>query len=170
MGRGSAQKGPLRSPKNVKLFTEHQVFTESELFSRYEIMQENYIKTIQIEAKTMVSMMDKAFLPSVLSYIKELAQTASSVKALVPQAPTAAQETLIDALSGLYASIYRQKEDLKNAIAKAAGMPDSMDKVRYCRSILAKMDEMRVDADEAERLVPDAFLSYPAYDKLLFSV
>ncbi len=158
------------APKNVKLFTEHQVFTESELFSRYEIMQENYIKTIQIEAKTMVSMMDKAFLPSVMSYIKELAQTASSVKALVPQAPTAAQETLIDALSGLYASIYRQKEDLKNAIAKAAGMPDSMDKVRYCRAILAKMDEMRVDADEAERLVPDAFLSYPAYDKLLFSV
>jgi len=157
--------------KNLDLFTKHHVFTESELYSRYEIMQENYVKIINIEAKTMVSMMDKTFLPCLLSYIKELAETAAKTKALVPSAPVSAQEKLVEILSGYYASVSRQNEELKTAIAKADTVEDSMEKVNYfCHTILAKMNAMREDVDAAESLIPDAFLSYPTYDKLLFSV
>ena len=62
----------LIAEKNVELFLKHGIYTKEELFSRYEIKEENYIKTINIEAKTMLSMMKKTFLPSVLSYCKEL--------------------------------------------------------------------------------------------------
>ena len=58
----------LIAEKNVELFLKHGIYTKEELFSRYEIKEENYIKTINIEAKTMLSMMKKTFLPSVLSY------------------------------------------------------------------------------------------------------
>ena len=57
--------------KNVKLFTKHKVLTESECFSRFEILLENYSKTIHIEALTMIDLINKEVIPSVLSYEKD---------------------------------------------------------------------------------------------------
>ncbi|MCI7263361.1 MAG: glutamine synthetase III [Otoolea sp.] len=157
--------------KNVELFTKHHVFTKEEIFSRYEIMEENYVKTINIEAKTMVSMMDKVFLPSVLSYIKELAATAGSAKALVPSISMTSEEKLMNTLADSYGTIAEMTEALKAAIAGADKLESYTDKVSYFHyTILAKMDELRAVVDKAEALIPDSFLPYPTYDKLLFSV
>ena len=159
------------APKNVKLFTKHYVYTEGELYSRYEIMQENYVKTINIEAKTMVSMMNKSFLPSLLSYRKELAETAGKTKALLPTVSILAEEKIISELSALYSSIFDKTAILKSAIEAGAEMADDMEKVTYFRyTVLTAMEGLRKEVDAAEALIPDSFLSYPTYDKLLFSV
>jgi glutamine synthetase len=68
--------------KNVKLFTSHGVFTEKEMISREEILLENYCKIINIEALTMLDMMRKNIMPAVVTYTKELSDTAMSLKAL----------------------------------------------------------------------------------------
>ena len=139
--------------------------------SRYEIKEENYIKTINIEAKTMLSMMKKTFLPSVLSYCKELAETAAKTKAILPDAPISAESKLLEKLSGLYTEISEKTEALAEAEKAAESMEDNIEKVAYFHyTILAKMDDLRSSVDTAEALIPDSFLPYPTYDELLFSV
>ena len=78
----------IRTEKAIKLFEEFGVYTRTELESRAEIEYEAYSKTVNIEAKTMLSMMKKTFLPSVLSYCKELAETAAKTKAILPDGDT----------------------------------------------------------------------------------
>ncbi|PWM46900.1 MAG: glutamine synthetase type III, partial [Clostridiales bacterium] len=63
--------------KSINLFTKHKIFTEKEIFSRYEILVENYSKIISIEALTMLDMAKKDILPAVTKYSKMLAETAS---------------------------------------------------------------------------------------------
>ena len=161
----------LIAEKNVELFLKHGIYTKEELFSRYEIKEENYIKTINIEAKTMLSMMKKTFLPSVLSYCKELAETAAKTKAILPDAPISAESKLLEKLSGLYTEISEKTEALAEAEKAAESMEDNIEKVTYFHyTILAKMDDLRSSVDTAEALIPDSFLPYPTYDELLFSV
>ena len=161
----------LIAEKNVELFLKHGIYTKEELFSRYEIKEENYIKTINIEAKTMLSMTKKTFLPSVLSYCKELAETAAKTKAILPDAPISAESKLLEKLSGLYTEISEKTEALAEAEKAAESMEDNIEKVAYFHyTILAKMDDLRSSVDTAEALIPDSFLPYPTYDELLFSV
>ena len=70
--------------KNIELFKNINVYTERELHSRYEILMENYCKTINIEALTMIDMVKKYIIPSVLSYQGEIAEIANSKKQLIP--------------------------------------------------------------------------------------
>ena len=70
--------------KNIELFTKHSIFTSEEIHSRYDIWLENYSKTINIESNTMVEMVQKDLLPSVLSYVEEIASTASLKASVVP--------------------------------------------------------------------------------------
>lgn len=60
--------------KNVELFTKHHVLSETELYSRYEILLENYSKTIHIEALTMIDLVKKEIIPAVLGYQGEIAR------------------------------------------------------------------------------------------------
>ena len=70
--------------KNEKLLTSHHIFTDAELHSRYEIKMENYVKTLHIEANTLVEIIQKDLLPSITTYMEKLAQTASLKKSVVP--------------------------------------------------------------------------------------
>ena len=161
----------IRTEKAIKLFEEFGVYTRTELESRAEIEYEAYSKTVNIEAKTMLSMMKKTFLPSVLSYCKELAETAAKTKAILPNAPISAESKLLEKLSGLYTEISEKTEALAEAEKAAESMEDNIEKVTYFHyTILAKMDDLRSSVDTAEALIPDSFLPYPTYDELLFSV
>lgn len=159
------------SEKNRHLFIKNGVLTQEELLSRYEIMQENYIKTVNIEAKTMISMMYKTFLPAVFSYIGELAKTTERINklALVFSAPN--DNSTISLLLSKYTIISKKTDALKTALIKTQNMPDDMEKVKYFHDIiLAQMEELRKEIDETECLIPDSYLGYPTYEKLLFSV
>ena len=116
-------------------------------------------------------MMKKTFLPSVLSYCKELADTVAKTKAVLPNAPVSAESRLLEKLSTLYTEISEKTDALAEAEKAAESMKDDIEKVSYFHyTILAKMDDLRSSVDTAEALIPDSFLPYPTYDKLLFSV
>lgn len=157
--------------KNVDLFIDHHIFTKEELFSRYEILLENYVKTINIEVKTMKEMLIKDFLPSVMAYSDEIVQAALSKKALLPGISTKAEESLVTQFSEAYASITEGLEKLDAAVAKAEAETDSYKiAMVYHDEVLAVMDELRKVADTIETKLPDEALPYPTYDQLLFSV
>ncbi|MBR5808689.1 MAG: glutamine synthetase III, partial [Clostridia bacterium] len=60
--------------KNVKLFEAHKVFTATEMRARYEILLDNYSKTINIEALTMLDMAKKDILPASASFMGHLSE------------------------------------------------------------------------------------------------
>ena len=157
--------------KNVKLFTEHKIYTESELHSRVEIWLENYYKTINIESNTMSEMVQKDVLPAVFSYMEQLASTANLKKAVAADISTSSEAALLTKLSDLSGKMMDGIAKLKADTAEAAAKEDVLECSRaYQQVVLADMDELRAAADEAETLIPEALLPYPTYGKLLFSV
>ena len=159
------------SEKNKKLLLDHKIFTEQELYSRYEIMLENYMKTINLEANTMVEMIQKDFLPAIISYTEQLARTASLKKSVVPHVTIVSEESLIKKLSEAQTKLYNGVEKLKTDNLAARQITDHLEADKYYQSVVLKdMEEIRVFADEAEALMPEAMLPYPTYGELLFSI
>ena len=159
------------APKNVDLFTKHHILTKEEIYSRYEILLENYVKTIIIEARTMAEMLTKDFLPSVSAYAGEISKNAASAKTFLPCADTSAEEALVKSLTDSYVSITEEIARLKESIQDAATMEDMQKAADFCHcELLSKMEALRLAANSAEELIPDSMLPYPTYDQLLFSL
>ena len=157
--------------KNVELFTSHKIFTKEEIFSRYEILLENYVKTIGIEARTLEEMITKDLLPAVSTYAAQVSSNAASKKAFMPSISTAPEEALVEKLSAAYTSMTEGVAELK-VLAEEAGAMDDMQAAADAShdKVLAKMDEICTVASDVEALIPDSILPYPTYDQLLFSL
>ncbi len=161
----------LVAKKNVELFKKHGIYSETELNARYEIMLENYCKTLHIEALTMQDMVVKQFLPSLLEYTEEIVNTAISKKTLSEALVTKTEEKQAATLSKLYSEIFDLAETLKKDTKKAEGMDDYLTLAKfYHETVVQDMEKLRKVADEAELLLPDEFLPYPTYEKMLFYV
>ena len=91
----------LLDEKNVTMLTSLGVYTEAELRSRYEIMLENYCKTVSIEALTMADMAKKEILPAVEAFAADTARAAAAKRALDPDCPCAYERGLVRRLSTL---------------------------------------------------------------------
>ena len=105
--------------KNKKLLTSHHIFTDAELHSRYEIKLENYVKTLHIEANTMVEIIQKDLLPSITTYMEKLAQTAALKKSVVPDISVSAEAALLTKLTELAETMTKDLETLKTDTAMA---------------------------------------------------
>ena len=159
------------SEKNEKLLTEHKIFTKAELYSRYEVKLENYVKTLHIEACTMAEIIQKELLPSVTAYMEQIAQTASLKKSVVPDISVSSEAGLLKKLTSLEDAMTADLETLKTDTAKAEGCEDLLEKAKlYQKEVLADMEKLRESADAAELLIPESILPYPTYGALLFSV
>ena len=159
--------------KNEKLLTGHHIFTHAELHSRYEIKLENYVKTLHIEAGTMVEIIQKDLLPAVTTYMEKLAQTAALKKSVVPDISVSAEAALLTRLTELSETMVKDLERLKEdtAMAEYEVGKDLLKSAKLYQSVvLTDMEKVRVSADAAEALIPDSILPYPTYGKLLFSI
>ena len=159
--------------KNERLLTSHHIFTDAELHSRYEIKMENYVKTLHIEANTLVEIIQKDLLPSITTYMEKLAQTASLKKSVVPGISVSAEASLLSRLTELAETMTKDLEALKadTAMAEYEVDKDLLKSAKLYQSVvLTDMEKVRVSADAAEALIPDSILPYPTYGKLLFSI
>ena len=157
--------------KNVKMLTAHKIFSPAELHSRYEILLENYSKTVNIEALTMVDMARKEILPAVEGYTKSLAETLAAKKAAVAGLPCKYETATIAKLSELSDEIADATADLDSEIAKFQAIEDVTEAANDIRDvILGKMDALRAVCDKAETITAKEFWPFPTYSDLLFSV
>ncbi len=157
--------------KNIRLFTRHKVLSEVEMHSRYEIMLENYCKTLNIEALTMIEMSRRDILPAILTYLKELSDTAVAKKSLVSNADCDFEEKTIAKLSSLASAIYYSVENLEKTLASLKEISDMKQlALEYKDKVIAEMQELRAAADEAESLTAQKYWPYPTYGDLLFGV
>ncbi len=159
------------SQKSVDLFTQHKIFTKEEIFSRYEILLENYSKTLHIEGKTMLEMIQKDLLPAVYTYSQKISETILSKRKVSDSLSTTGEEDLLAQLAHcsdtLSQNLITLQKDLETA--EATQEPLAAAKL-YETSILKDLEEIRESADQAEALIPDQLLPYPTYDRLLFGV
>jgi len=160
----------LVAEKNIKVLEKHGVLSPTEIHSRYEICLENYIKTIRIEALTMIEMASRQILPVSLAYAKKVADTVASFNTAGTDSTVAKEEldTLVSLTSNLKASINKLSEKLEE-VDKHEG--DSLGHARaYKDVIIPLMEELRAVADEIETKVDASMWPMPTYGDLLFGV
>ncbi len=159
----------LKDKKNINLFTKFGVYSEVELESRYEILLENYSKTIHIEALTLKDMLEKQFMPALLKYTDVLSASVISKKTL--GVTVKSEEKQLKKLSGLYESVYELTDVLAGDISKGEGFTDLLEQAEfYHDTVFDDMGKVRAVADEAEPLIPEELMPYPTYEQMLFYV
>ena len=157
--------------KNVELFKKHHIFTETEIQSRYEILLENYTKTLRIEARTLVDMVTKQFLPALADTIDRSVTLANKKKELSEKISVKADKAIVEKLSKSYDAVYDKVTKLAADIVKADKITDELKLAKYYEGeILKEMSAIREVADEAEVLIPKDILPYPSYADMLFYV
>ncbi|WP_022761440.1 glutamine synthetase III family protein [Butyrivibrio sp. AD3002] len=159
------------SDESVELFTKHGIFTKEEIHSRYDILLENYSKSVHIEALTMQEMVRKDLTEGIVSYQKDLGKEIAQKKSLLGDGSavleTGVLKTIDEASTGMCKALATLEADTKKAEEKE----DLLEQAAYYQqTILSDMDELRKYADEAEALIPDKYLSYPTYGQMLFSL
>ena len=158
------------SDKNIKLFTSHNVYSETEMRARYEILSENYCKTLNIEALTMIDMAKKDYLPAVSRYSHELSDTIIA-KAACGDVDSTYEKELLAKISKLNTAAYKKVQKLEEATLKAKEINDTTAlSMFYKDSVFSAMSELRITVDELETMVPAESWPYPSYGDMLFSV
>ena len=159
------------SEKSIALFTGHGIYTEAEIRSRYDILLENYSKAIHIESLTMQEMVKKEFTAGLIAYMNVLAEEAARKKSLLPGIGCRLEETRITKLDRAAEKMMGALDKLEKDTREAENIADDLEKAEYYQSvILSDMDGLREIVDEAEAMIPDEYLSYPTYSRLLFSL
>jgi glutamine synthetase len=159
--------------KNIAIFEKHQVLSKVELHSRVEIMLENYVKTINIEALTMLEMAKRQILPAVIGFATTLADSIGKIKAVSTSVSTSVQETLLsevsDGISSFSANIVALEKALDSA-EEAAGA-DLQKLGEYYRDVIfTTMGKLRADSDKLENIVDVQAWPLPTYADMLFNV
>ena len=161
----------LLDPKNVEMLTAHKVFSRSELESRYEIILENYCKSVNIEALTMIDMARKEILPAVEAYACDIAKTLNAKTAAVPGLSCRYERDLVSKLTELAEEIDSAITALETEAIRYKTVTDVTEAAFMIRDvILQRMAELRVVCDEAETLTAESYWPFPTYEKLLFGV
>lgn len=159
------------SDKSIELFTKHHVFTESEIHSRYEILLENYYKTVQIEALTLIDMIKKGVIDSVLSFQGELVDVWTKKKSLDLEVSKDMEEKMISSISSLSSKLSQYLEDLEKSVQNAKSYSDALETAEYFKDVvIPNMKKLRDVVDELESLIPSKYWNYPTYGELLNSV
>ena len=160
----------LISEDTIALFTRHGVLDRCELESRHEINLTNYIKAINIESLTMLKMAKGQIVPAAIEFISVLANSVNAVKGTGIPADTSAQEMLLQNISSVLASFYKNMEILEDITEQATHTGcDAYERACFYRDhVLAQMDRLREDGDQLEVLVGEEYWPMPTYGDLLF--
>jgi glutamine synthetase len=157
----------LISKKAAALFGKYGVFSERELHSRFEILLENYKKTIAIESQLMIRIGERMLLPASLRYQAEVAQTVANLKASGTPVPKNLEHLLVE----LTATIDHFQDALKKlaAASEEHSEGDTLAHAKHSRDkIVPAMNDVRTHGDHLESLVADDLWPLPTYQEMLF--
>ena len=161
----------LTDEKTIEMFERQHVFTRTELESRAEINYEAYAKAINIEAKTMIHMASKQYIPTVISYVTSLAESINSITAACAEADMSVQKNLLTKCSSLLAEAQKALNDLKAADVQANKMEEGKEQAEFFRdTVFTAMADLRAPIDKLEMLVDKEYWPVPSYGDMLFEV
>lgn len=156
--------------KNIEVFVKQGVYTREEAIARASIKLENYVKTINIEALTMIEMVKRDVIPAASDFIADLCGNVSAKRAVCEHIPFAAEKKLIGKLSELNDRASEAVEKLEEDL-KAVDMSDERAASQtMAHTIIPEMETIRKCVDEMETFTSAEYWPYPTYFDLLYSV
>ena len=157
--------------KNISLFTRFGVMSETEMRSRKEILFENYRKVKNIEARTMLEMTMRDYIPAVSAYIGKLSENVGKKRAILPSLDTTAECEHIEKLSSLLSKTYTAYNELMRVETQAVKKTEEEEAAYYYMTqVEAKMDALRRVVDAMEVLTAREFWPVPTYGDILFKI
>ena len=159
----------LLKQENIDVFVHQGVYTEKEVIARANIQLENYIKSIRIEALTMIEMARQDIYPAVNGYLAELCSSIASKRAVSEKMPVSEDvklaeklATMNDAMMGAVAKLERDLSEMPEGEQPASQ--------KMAHVVLPDMEQVRVLADGMEKLCSSDYWPYPTYTDILYSV
>lgn len=157
------------SEKTVALFERFHVFTRAELESRAEIQYEAYAKAINIEARTMIDMASKQFLPAFIGYTKTLADTVIAVRDAGADAEV--QSEILKEVSVHLKETRDALRILEEVTEHASLMQEGPEQAHYYyEKVMPAMEALRAPVDRMEMIVDKEVWPMPSYGDLMFEV
>ena len=161
----------LVTEKTISVFEKLKVLNRVELEARAEIYYEAYAKELNIEAKTMVDMASKEFIPAIITYVTDLAASINEITAACDGVNVEVQTELLKKSSDLLAQAQKALAKLRSSIAEAAEIKDVAKQANFFKEVIkADMDALRAPIDELEPMVGKEYWPVPCYADLLFSI
>ena len=153
-----------------KLFFDNNIYSSRELEARVEIMLEEYVKKVQIEARIMGYIATNHVLPAAIAYQNSLIENVKGLKDLgVSKDTFKAQLNLVEVVSKHIQNINDNVESMIEARKKANNEPDSHKRAdMYCNEVKPHFDTIRYHVDKLELIVDDKLWPLPKYRELLF--
>jgi glutamine synthetase len=153
----------LTKPETVKLFEKYEVLSPRELQSRYDIFMEQYIKSVNVEAKLVTRIAKTTILPAALGYLGTLGQSITAAKG----AGLGVSTKLGEQVSGLTSELEKAIGTLETAAGHSAS--DVLEEAKHLRDkVLPAMLSVRKVVDSLEDLVADSHWPLPTYQEMLF--
>ncbi len=157
-------------PKNIALFEKHGVLSKTEVLSRYEILMENYCKTIHIEALTMIDIVKKHIIPACIQYQNDLARLMTA-KSNCQAISDSLESNLLTRLSKLSGELLNLLDALEACVVQTPPSDDVREQATYSHDcILKTMGDLRLVVDRLESHLGQDYLKMPDYTALLYSV
>ncbi len=161
----------LTLEKNIKLFEKHKIFTEKELCSRSEIAFENYVKTINLEALTMIDIAKKDILPAVFKYSGTLADGLVAKSKVNINIYYDAEKIVLDKVVSLCNEMLENVSKLEADLEKVHQFTNIIDLANYFANIIiTDMNDIREKADLLEMNVSSIDWPFPVYSDLMFNI
>ena len=159
----------LTKKEVVDLFVAHKVFSESELHARYEVKVELYIKTLNIEALTMIDMANTSIIPTAVEYATTVASSINAVTAVSSKLNVSTQKELLEELCDKLASMSSNTKALEKALESAQNISDVTKQAAAFRAdVYTKMLELRANGDALEKIIAAKYWPLPTYREMLF--
>ena len=155
--------------KNIKLYTEMGIYTESEMQSHFDIKLEKYCQILNIEVETMLEMVNKDIIPAAFKYMNTLADTEFKMQRVFSLCD--AGLSLMRKLNDLINELSQLADKLSRVHSKTKVVPELLKKAKmYDSEVIPAMQTVRAVADQIEPLLPEELKPFPSYEDLLFSV
>jgi glutamine synthetase len=153
----------------TELFLAHNVFSEKELHARYDIKLEQYVKTLNIEALTMIDMAKHSIIPTAIEYATTVANSISAVTAVSGKLDVSTQKELLDELCAKLNAVSSDVKALEKELEGALDIADIEAQAAAIREkVFGKMLELRTNADSLEKIIAAKYWPLPTYREMLF--
>ena len=154
----------LKADYVEELFKTTGVLTPVELESRFEVYSEQYILSIEVEAKLVASIAKTLIYPGAIEYLSKLSSTISSLSGLGVDLDKSSAKKVADLSNSMMSAVAK----LEEAIEKE-DFATTEDHMQYCAgTVRSLMDDVRGYADALEAEVGDAYWPLPSYQEMLF--
>lgn len=161
----------LVKDQTIQMFERMHVLSRAELESRAEIFYESYAKAINIEAKTMINMAGKRYIPSIIQYATSLADSINTIRSACAAVDVSVQTEMLTTCSDYLTKAKAALKNLEAVNNEAAARTEGREQAEFYKDVVVKaMAELRSPIDELEMIVDKDYWPVPTYGDLLFEI